>query len=550
AHVVITTLRGPSGDVVGFAKVTQDLTERVRAEEQRHSLAQSEHTSGLLGRLLTLSGALTAAQTPQDVAEVAVVTGLEALGARTATFFRLDGEDLELVAAKDLEPDLAEKWRRFPVALDTPVGVALRSREAQFAETAAEPPSGSLVALPLVVRNEAVGVVAYRFDPRRFPDDERALLRTLAAQIGQALDRSTAYAREREAHDRLAVLMELSNGLSRTLTLDDVARVVIERGMMFSRADTCTLYAYDDAAGVLNLIGERGCSPEVVERIRRIDTASANPIHATVQTRRALFAETYEEYVKLVPQIAQMTATGPRAQAFWSAPLIAEGRPIGLLGMGFYAPRRIPPELRNLVEAFSRQCAEAMLRAMRLDTERLARARLATTLRSIGDAVIATDVNGVVTMMNPVAEKATQWSEVEARGRPLADVFRIVNERTRAMVQSPVAKVLELGTVVGLANHTVLVRRDGTEIPIEDSGAPIKADGGPVEGVVLVFRDASQQKEQETRRAFLAEATTALTESLDYQVTLAKTARLAVPRLADWCAVDIVVEGSTAPKRL
>src|SRR4029079_2098581 len=84
-----------------------------------------------------------------------------------------------------------------------------------------------------------------------------------------------------------------------------------------------------------------------------------------------LFAETYEDYVKLVPQIAQMQGSGPRAQAFWSTPLVAEGRTIGLLGMGFYGTRRMSTEMRNLVEAFSRQCAEAMLRAMRLETERL-----------------------------------------------------------------------------------------------------------------------------------------------------------------------------------
>ena len=128
AHVVLTPLRGKGGEIVGFAKVTQDLTERVKAEQQRASLAQSEHTAGLLGRLLTLSGALAAAQTPQDIAEVAVVAGLEALGARNAAFFRVSEPDvLELVAAKDLEPDVAEAWRRVSASVDTPMGVLQRS---------------------------------------------------------------------------------------------------------------------------------------------------------------------------------------------------------------------------------------------------------------------------------------------------------------------------------------------------------------------------------------------------------------------------------------
>jgi PAS domain S-box-containing protein len=122
--------------------------------------------------------------------------------------------------------------------------------------------------------------------------------------------------------------------------------------------------------------------------------------------------------------------------------------------------------------------------------------QLATTLKSIGDAVIATDAEGRIQFMNEVAERLTGWSYREAAGRPLAEVFRIINERTRQPVESPVDKVLREGLTVGLANHTLLVARDGREIPIEDSGAPVRGEGGVTEGVVLVFHDAS-----ETRRA-------------------------------------------------
>jgi len=120
--------------------------------------------------------------------------------------------------------------------------------------------------------------------------------------------------------------------------------------------------------------------------------------------------------------------------------------------------------------------------------------RLAITLRSIGDAVIATDEHGVVTMTNPVAEKLTGWPLDEAVGKPLEQVFRIVHEATRAVVESPVTKVLREGGIVGLANHTVLIRRDEHETAIEDSGAPILDDMGRTTGVVLVFRDATQER--------------------------------------------------------
>jgi PAS domain S-box-containing protein len=123
-----------------------------------------------------------------------------------------------------------------------------------------------------------------------------------------------------------------------------------------------------------------------------------------------------------------------------------------------------------------------------------------TTLESIGDAVIATDVNGHVVFMNPIAERLTRWRLAEARGRPCADVFNIINENSRRQVPSPVTRVLADGTVVGLANHTVLVAADGTEYPIDDSGAPIRSRDGRIVGAVLVFRDVSERRRGELDR--------------------------------------------------
>jgi len=118
---------------------------------------------------------------------------------------------------------------------------------------------------------------------------------------------------------------------------------------------------------------------------------------------------------------------------------------------------------------------------------------LAITLRSIGDAVIATDADGKISRMNPVAEHLTGWPLAEAAGKPLADVFNIINARTRAPVENPIAKVLASGQVVGLANHTALIARDGTVRQIADSAAPIRDAEGRIRGVVLVFRDVSAE---------------------------------------------------------
>ena len=124
---------------------------------------------------------------------------------------------------------------------------------------------------------------------------------------------------------------------------------------------------------------------------------------------------------------------------------------------------------------------------------RASESRYRTTLLSVGDGVIATDAAGTVDLLNPVAETLTGWSTAEARGRPLEEVFRIVNQATRLPVENPVRHVIQAGKVVGLANHSLLIARDGTARPIADSGAPIRDADGTVVGVVLVFRDVSAE---------------------------------------------------------
>lgn len=135
---------------------------------------------------------------------------------------------------------------------------------------------------------------------------------------------------------------------------------------------------------------------------------------------------------------------------------------------------------------------QAMRVAKRRATE--GRELLRVTLASIGDAVITTDLRARVTQLNPVAESLTGWTTSEARGRPLDEVFRIVDEVTRAVVENPALRALREGAVVGLANHTVLLSRDGVERPIDDSAAPIRDGSGRVRGCVLVFRDVGERR--------------------------------------------------------
>jgi PAS domain S-box-containing protein len=157
------------------------------------------------------------------------------------------------------------------------------------------------------------------------------------------------------------------------------------------------------------------------------------------------------------------------------------------------AVRHPSGELRGFVKVTrdltSRRDAEERLRQ--------SEASLAATLYSIGDAVLAADQHGRITRINPVAERLTGWSEQEALGHPIQEVFNIINEETRASAANPVTRVLAEGIVVGLANHTSLISRDGTERPIADSGAPIRDPNGGTSGAVLVFRDVTHERRAE-----------------------------------------------------
>ncbi|HYQ14315.1 MAG TPA: GAF domain-containing protein, partial [Polyangiaceae bacterium] len=345
----------------------------------------------------------------------------------------------------------------------------------------------------------------------------------------------------RAARQRLRHLSELASALTATRSVLEVAEVIVEQGLQAAAGDTCTVYRLDGSGRKLELLSHRGVASDLIDKVRVISDVEGNPeTFLAMKENRSVWAESEADYAAIYPRLANVKVSGQRAKAFWSVPLIAEGRSLGLLGVGFYAPRTFSADERAFVDTLAQQCAQALLRALRREAEEESREWLSTTLRSIGDAVIATDERGLVRFINPIAERLTGWTEQEALGQPLDAVFHIISERTRAVVESPVAKVLREGKVVGLANHTVLLPKTGPEVPIDDSGAPIRNEAGAVVGVVLVFRDVSEEKRQENQNEFLAMAGEALVSSLDYQATLANVARFAVPRLADWVAVDLL----------
>ncbi|HEY1957231.1 MAG TPA: ATP-binding protein [Polyangiaceae bacterium] len=209
ASVIITALRKEDGRLVGFAKVTRDLTQQREVAEQRLARAAAERSLSLLERLHDVAGALGAARTPADVAQIIVTQGTLAFGAATGVLVRpIADEQLEIVAASGISDEAIERWRRFPIAKNTPISESYRTRSPLW-ETSPEKAAerfdgvthGALACLPLLVGDRIVGVVAFRFEGERlFAPEERAMLETMATQTAQALDRAEATARAESAN--------------------------------------------------------------------------------------------------------------------------------------------------------------------------------------------------------------------------------------------------------------------------------------------------------------------------------------------------------------
>ena len=223
-----------------------------------------------------------------------------------------------------------------------------------------------------------------------------------------------------------------------------------------------------------------------------------------------------------------------------SVPLLAGDRALGAMNL-LYKSRDVPnAEIeREMLKSIGRTIALAMERARYLRRLQQERQRSDATLRSIGDGVIVTDARGNVTLMNASAERITGWSEKEAFERPLEEIFRIYDEKTRSALASPIARSLETGEVVRIEEGVVLTARDGTERDVVDTSAPILSPGGRLEGVVLGFQDVTRKLRDHNWLAFMHEASLLLARSLDYETTLTRVTRLAVG-LADVCLVDIV----------
>jgi PAS domain S-box-containing protein len=331
----------------------------------------------------------------------------------------------------------------------------------------------------------------------------------------------TAYLRDiseqQRAARRLAAEHTTTRILSEAATLREAAPRILEALCECVEGGVSGLWEVDESQPVLRCTDTwtRLRTPEVERFLATCRTVTFAPgvgLPGRVWSeQRAGTIPTLSEDANF-PRLPFARAAG--LQGGMAFPLMAGEAFFGVIE--FFTAQPIVPDaaLLAMVTAIGRDIGQFIHRR-RAEAALIAeRERLRVTLTSIGDGVIVTDPGGRPTFLNPVAETLTGWRREDAAGRRLEEVFRIVNEETRRPAENPVERVLREGVVVGLANHTVLLTRDGGERAIDDSAAPIVDERGVITGVVLVFRDVTERRRADEARSRLA----AIVESSDLAI--------------------------------
>ena len=456
-------IRDDAGQMTGVVLVFRDVTERRSRERERAQALAREHehrqiaeqTASRLRKIEQVTEATLAHLPLEQMLEMLLQRVAAALEADTAQILLLNRQTqmLEVRTSLGLEGVVTQlpmgEGIAGAIAQSGQLRIIENLREAHPIDPDVLERVSSLMGAPLLVEDRVVGVLlVHSKTPRRFTEEEASLLQLVADRVALAIE-------SRQAEEALRRSKEL---LEDFIKEAPVALAMFDRNMrylQFSRR-----WAHDTGWQNGSLLGKS-----------HYDAFPTMPQHWRDMHRRGLAGES------LKAEEDWITADGRRRTIQWEIhPWGDDGTESGGIIISF----------ADLTE---RKQAEEALRA--------SEERWATTLQSIGDAVISTDATGRIIFMNEVAEKLTGWTLAEAQGAELSQVFDIVHEVTRARPENPVAKVLRMGKVVGLANHTVLIRRDGTEIPIEDSGAPIRDRQNKIEGVVLVFHDVSEKRKIE-----------------------------------------------------
>ena len=505
ANVVITALHDDAGSFVGFSKITRDLTERKNSEENARHLVEEaaarrvaeenarliqEQRERLHVTLASIGDAVISTDAEGRVDFLNPVAQ-ELVGWKTEEATSRTLEDVFRIVNEDTRQPVENPALR---ALKDGVIVGLANHTVLIAKDGQERPIDDSAAPIRDAGGGVVGSVLVFRDISERKRSEAALkeqvrLLTLNAAVGTALVRADQL-RPMLQRCAEALVEHLHGAFARIWTLNP-------QGDVLELQASAGLYTHLDGPHSRVPVGKY-------------------KIGLIAQERQPHLTNT----VVGDPRVSdQEWAQREGMVAFAGYPLIVEDRLVGVMAM--FARH---PLTESTLDAMASVANEIGLGVERKQAqERLWEQRewLRVTLASIGDAVIATDTEGRVTFLNGVAQELTGWTQADAAGQALETVFHILHEQTRQPVENPVEKVLREGVVVGLGNHTVLVARDGSERPIDDSAAPIRDTTGEMIGVVLIFRDVTEQRLADRElRASEARKSAILETALDCVITM------------------------------
>ncbi|MFL5681084.1 MAG: PAS domain S-box protein, partial [Chloroflexota bacterium] len=555
-------IRDEGGKITAWIGTGTDIDEAKRAEEGLRLLAEAT---------IRLDATLDLAETVDAAAEIAVPTLAD------WCFIDLIGPDdvvrrLAVATSDAGAADVAAALRAFPTDLtgDSPVVAAIRdgqpavipvlppefvdliARTPEHAELLRRVAPASAVALPLKARGRTLGailLVATR-SGRRFDAADLGAASDFARRAALAISNAELYAAEQQARvraeaaaDRTARLQRTTRALADAASTSHVFEIVL--------AETCEATGARAGAIVLRegetvvLAAGRGLDHDAVERFRGVPLDADLAAVKTVRTGDALWvSHVAEARIRLL--VAGLSHT--RGGAACAVPLSVDGVTTGALTLAFDEPREFSADDRDFIVAHANLAAQALKRAELSDAREDAlrsledqRSRLETVLRQMPAGVLICDADGRLVLSN--AQATEIWREPIEPGRSIAEYLEYVAYRPDGdryeIDEWPLARALRLGdTITG--EPMEIERFDGTRGWIAVDAAPVRDRVGRIVAAVSTFSDVTQAREAAARQTFLADATSLLASSLDYETTIQRLAMLAVPRIADWCAIDLV----------
>jgi PAS domain S-box-containing protein len=564
-------VRGASGEVTHVAIVHIDVSALVSAENalqalndeldtEREALDRiiaSERAARLRSeQLQSVTSSLSGALTLDQVGAVILQAGVDALGAASGSVYLLNagGTALELIAAVGLPDDVRSAWASIALDETAPAAAAAQLRhpvllrsvdecERRYpgvpglADVSAHP---VVVATPLLVdgRGLGVGVLTFQWATPSALDDaaDFAFLESLAGQGTLAVERARLYHAEREAHgiaeravDRIRRVQRLTARLNEAITLEQIADVIFEGALNAVGADAGTLAIVqrgdNDAPVLFRTLRSAGFGEALTNRYRDFPVNPGRPVSDAVLERRIVLVGSAEEWRRSFPHAPEDLST-VGFTAFMALPVIANDRVLAVLTFSFRNERLFDEGAQAFLATIAEQCALALERQRLHELELRQNAENAALLETIEEAFIALDREHRITYVNARAERMLGVALSSLRGRSLY-------ETCPGMA----------GTAIDEAIRSALVQRKAaqTECFWNALGCWVDARAYPApDGISLVCQDISARRRAQGAAAFLAEASSLLSASLDYTATLSAVADAAVPRLGDWCLMSIV----------